>query len=358
MEAYETTSLEKTTPTDSVHVDELFRLTARMEASDIHLKVGRPPVLRIHGELVYQDSYDPLEAEDMQRLYEQVTNPQQRQHFERELELDLSYELHDVARYRVNIARQRGTITIVARRLAMTIPNIEDLGLPAVCKELVMKPRGLILVTGPTGSGKSTTLAAMIDYLNAREARRIITCEDPIEYIFEDKRSMITQRELGEDTPSFASALKHALRQDPDVILVGEMRDLETISLAISAAETGHLVLGTMHTSGAVGTIDRVVGSFPAAQQAAVRSMLSESLRAVVSQRLVMRRDRRARVPLVELVWGTPAVANLIREGRTYQLPNLIQLGRQAGMRSFGDSWQELAAAGLVEATEAHRGEA
>ncbi|TEU10630.1 MAG: PilT/PilU family type 4a pilus ATPase, partial [Anaerolineales bacterium] len=246
-----------------MHIDELLRLTARMEASDIHLKVGRPPVLRIHGELVQATQYDPLDADDLERFYRQVTDAEQRGRFEREMELDLAYELPGLARFRANVGRQRHTITMVMRRLGVVIPTIDDLGLPPICKELIMRPRGLILVTGPAGSGKTTTLAAMIEHLNQRVPRRIVTCEDPIEYVFEDKRCFITQRELGGDTLSFASALKHALRQDPDVILVGEMRDLETISLALTAAETGHLVLSTLHTAGAALTVVRIIDVFP-----------------------------------------------------------------------------------------------
>jgi twitching motility protein PilT len=340
--------MESVTTTDQVHIDELFRLTARKEASDIHLKVGSAPVLRIHGELIYQNSYEPLRVEDMQRLYEQVTEPMQREHFEQELELDLSYELQDVARYRVNVAKQRSTITIVARRLSTTIPPIENLGLPSVCKELVLRPRGLILVTGPTGSGKSTTLAAMIDYMNAREARRVITCEDPIEYVFEDRRSLITQRELGEDTPSFASALKHALRQDPDVILVGEMRDRETIAAAITAAETGHLVLSTLHTAGAALTMDRIIDTFPPHQQQQVRVQLSTITEGVLAQTLLPTKDGEGRVAAVEVMIASPAISNLIREGKTHQIPGVIETSQRLGMQTLDQALIEVYQRGNV----------
>jgi len=342
----------RATPSSQVHIDELLRLTARMAASDIHLKAGSPPVLRIRGELVPQTQYAPCSADDMQRLYEQVTNPVQRERFEREPELDLSYELESTARYRVNIARQRGTITIVARRLSVVIPNIDDLRLPSVCKELVMKPRGLVLVTGPTGSGKSTTLASMIDYLNERSSRRIITCEDPIEYVFTDKRCFVTQRELGEDTPTFASALKHALRQDPDVILVGEMRDTETIAAALTAAETGHLVLSTLHTNSAALTVDRIIDVFPPHQQQQVRIVLSNILEGVLSQTLLPTVDGQGRVAAVEVLTASPGIRNLIREAKTHQIPGIIETSQRLGMKTLDQALIELYRNGLVALDE------
>lgn len=332
----------KVTPTSQVHIQELMLLTARAEASDLHLKVGRPPVLRIYGELVPQTAYEPLAVEDMERLYSQVTNPSQRAHFERELELDLAYEIPGVARYRVNVGRQRGALTMVMRRLSTVIPSLDDLHLPPICKELIMKPRGLVLVTGPTGSGKSTTLAAMIDYLNQHRARRIITCEDPIEYVFEDKLCFVTQRELGEDTPAFASALKHALRQDPDVILVGEMRDLETIEAALVAAETGHLVLSTLHTAGAALTVDRIIDVFPPHQQGQVRIVLSNILEGVLSQTLLPTIDGEGRVAAVEVMVASPAIRNLIREAKTHQLPGVIETSQRLGMRTLDQALAEL----------------
>lgn len=342
----------RATPRDEVHMDELLRLTARMAASDIHLKAGSPPVLRIRGELVPQPQYRSLTADDTQRLYEQVTNPVQRERFEREPELDLSYELAGVARYRVNVARQRSTITIVARRLSVAIPSIDDLRLPSVCKELVMKPRGLVLVTGPTGSGKSTTLASMIDHLNERVNRRIITCEDPIEYVFADKRCFVTQRELGEDTPTFASALKHALRQDPDVILVGEMRDTETISAALTAAETGHLVLSTLHTNSAALTVDRIIDVFPPHQQQQVRTVLSNILEGVLSQTLLPTADGQGRVAAIEVMIASPAVRNLIREAKTHQIPGVIETSQRLGMKTLDQALIELFRHGLVALDE------
>ncbi|MHB0859132.1 MAG: type IV pilus twitching motility protein PilT [Anaerolineae bacterium] len=331
-----------------MHVDELLHLTARREASDIHLKVGRPPVLRIHGELTPQDQYQPLRPEDMERIYSQVTTPLQRAHFAQQPELDLSYELEGIARYRVNIGKQRGTVTIVMRRLSAYIPTMEELRLPDICKELVMKPRGLVLVTGPTGSGKSTSLASMIDYLNGQEAVRIITAEDPIEYVFQDKKSFITQRELGGDTPTFASALKHALRQDPDVVLVGEMRDLDTISAALTAAETGHLVLSTLHTAGAALTIDRIIDVFPPHQQQQVRTQLAGILEGVLSQTLMPTVDGKGRVPAVEVMIATPAIRNLVREEKTHQLPGVIETGSRIGMRTLDQALADLYRRGLV----------
>ena len=347
-----TPAFDRATPSSEVSIDELLHLTERMAASDIHLKAGSPPVLRIRGELVPQPQYDPLTAGDTQRLCEQVTNPAQRQRFESEPELDLSYELAGVARYRVNIARQRGSVTIVARRLSVAIPNMDDLRLPSVCKELVMKPRGLVLVTGPTGSGKSTTLASMIEYLNERVARRIITCEDPIEYVFADKRCFITQRELGADTPSFASALKHALRQDPDVILVGEMRDTETISAALTAAETGHLVLSTLHTNSAALTVDRIIDVFPPHQQQQVRTVLSNILEGVLSQTLLPTADGQGRVAAVEVMIASPAVRNLIREAKTHQIPGVIETSQRLGMKTLDQALAELFRRGIVSLDE------
>ena len=346
--SYDALMYQQVTPSSSVHIDELLRLTARLSASDIHLKAKSCPVLRINGELVPQTIYDPLGMEDLNRLYHQLTNEAQRTRFEQELELDLAYGLDDVGRCRVNIGKQRNTITIVIRRLTSIIPALEDLGLPAICKELVMRPRGLILVTGPTGSGKSTTLAAMIDYLNERETRRIITIEDPIEYIFQDKRSFVTQRELGQDTPSFASALKHTLRQDPDVILVGEMRDLETIAAALTAAETGHLVLSTLHTAGAALTVDRIIDAFPAHQQQQVRAQLGNIIEGVLSQTLLPTVDGQGRVAAIEVMVATPAVRNLIREAKTHQLPGVIETSQRVGMQTLDQALLALAQRGVV----------
>ena len=351
-DSYEVMTRVEVTPTSRVHIDELLRLTARMEASDIHLKVASPPVLRINGELVQQTAYQSLRVEDMERLFHQVSNPRQRARFEQQMELDVSYGLKGVARFRVNVGRQRGTLTMVMRRLSSIIPSLEDLGLPSLCRELIVKPRGLILVTGPTGSGKSTTLAAMVDYLNQREARRIITIEDPIEYLIPDARSFITQREVGGDTLTFAAALKHALRQDPDVLLVGEMRDLETISAALTAAETGHLVLSTLHTAGAAHTVDRIVDVFPPHQQQQVRVQLANILVCVLTQTLLPTRDGRGRVVAVEVMVATPAVRNLIRESKSHQIPGVIETGQRMGMQTLDQSLMDLLRRGTVSLDE------
>lgn len=342
----------KPKPASEVHVHELMALTADLAASDIHLKVGSPPVLRIHGELEVRDEYAPLGAEDMERLFEQFTNPGHRERFERDRELDLSYGLSGVGRFRINVGSQRSTLTIVMRRLSSQIPDVDDLDLPPICKELVLEPRGLILVTGPTGSGKSTTLAAMINHMNALQARRIITIEDPIEYLFRDKRCFITQRELGDDTLSFSEALKRALRQDPDVILVGEMRDLETISAAITAAETGHLVLSTLHTAGAALTVDRIIDVFPPFQQQQVRVQLASIIVGVLSQTLLPTVDGRGRVAAVEVMTASPAIRSMIREGKSHQIPGIIETSQRLGMQTLDQALLNLYERGLVTLDE------
>ncbi len=335
-----------------VHVHELMEVTADRVASDMHLKAGSPPVLRVNGELMSCDEYDPFSPGDMQRLFEQITTAQQREYLARHRELDLSYSLSGVGRFRINVASQRGTLTMVMRRLSSQIPEIDDLNLPKICKELVMEPRGLILVTGPTGSGRSTTLAAMLNHLNSQEARRVITIEDPIEYLFRDRRCFITQRELGDDTLGFAQGLKHALRQDPDVILVGEMRDLETVSAAMTTAETGHLVLSTMHTSGAAVTLDRIVDMFPASQQQQARTQLASIIVGVLSQALLPTADGRGRVAAVEVMTASPAIRALIREGRTHQIPDLIESSQRVGMQTLDQALLSLYERGLVTLDE------
>jgi len=336
-----------------ITLEELLRRTVTLGASDLHIRVGSVPVLRINGELIPQSDLYPLSPAEIDSMLAQITSEEQRQQFAKNLELDFSYGLSGLARFRVNAAKQRGTTTLVLRRLSLSIPSIDDLGLPQVCKELVMKPRGLILVTGPTGSGKSTTLAAMIEYLNERERRRVITIEDPIEYLFEDKRCFITQREVGTDTRSFAEALKRALRQDPDVILVGEMRDLETIATALTAAETGHLVLSTLHTASAAMTIDRIVDVFPPYQQQQIRSQLAGILEGVLSQTLLPRADGNGRVVAVEVLIATPAIRNMIREAKTHQIPNAMETGSQFGMCTLDQELVRLFREGLVTLDDA-----
>jgi twitching motility protein PilT len=312
-------------------------------------------VLRINGKLVRYGNSDPLEltSEDIREAFEHVTDKDQQEEFDRKRELDFAYSVPGLARFRVNAALQRGTISLVFRQVNWRIPALGELGLPEVCKALVMKPDGLILVTGPTGSGKSTTLAAMLDYLNEKEARRVVTVEDPIEYLFKDKECFITQRELGADTDSFAIALKHVLRQDPDVILVGEMRDLETIATALTAAETGHLVFATLHTPSAPQSIDRIIDVFPPHQQDQIRIQLSTTLQAVLYQALIPRANGNGRVPAVEVMIATSAIRNLIREGKTYQMANVIQTGSQYGMQTLNQALKDLYQRDLITLEEA-----
>jgi len=291
--------------------------------------------------------------EDMQEALEHITTEKQRASFVEEMELDFAYSISGLARFRANAALQRGTISLVFRQVNWMIPALEELGLPEVCKVLAMKPNGLILVTGPTGSGKSTTLAAMLDYLNERETRRVVTIEDPIEYLFKDKKCFITQRELGADTRSFADALKRVLRQDPDVILVGEMRDLETIATALTAAETGHLVLATLHTPSAPQSIDRIIDVFPPYQQSQIRAQLSITLQGVFYQTLIPKVGGNGRVPAVEVMIATIAICNLIREGKTYQMPNVIQTGAQYGMQTLNQALRDLIQRNLITPEEA-----
>jgi len=337
---------------ETVSVMDLLRRMVEAEASDLHMKAGSPPVLRIHGSLVPQDLPE-LTPEAVQAALSQITSPDQQEMFGREKEIDFAYSADGVGRFRVNVSLQRGTVALVFRLVRTDIPTLNDLGLPEVCRSLVLKPRGLVLVTGPTGCGKSTTLAAMIDHLNELERRHIVTIEDPIEYIHVNKRCLISQRELGPDTNSFASALKHVLRQDPDVILVGEMRDLETIGAALTAAETGHLVLATLHTTSAAQTIDRIIDSFPPHQQQQVRVQLSTALEAVLCQTLVPRADGTGRVAAVEVMVATSAVRNLIREGKTFQIPNVIQTSSQHGMQTLDQALAALCRANTITSDEA-----
>lgn len=331
---------------------ELLRRMVDAGASDLHLKADTPPVLRVHGRLEPLE-LPPLAAADLESRLSEVASEEQRTAFAMEKELDFAYTVEGVGRFRVNAAVQRGSVTMAFRLVLAEAPRLEELGLPEVCRSLVLKPRGLILVTGPTGSGKSTTLAAMIDYLNERERRHIVTVEDPIEYLHANKQCVISQRELGADTNSFAAALRHVLRQDPDVILVGEMRDLETIAAAVTAAETGHLVLATLHTPSAPQTIDRIIDSFPPYQQQQIRVQLSTVLEAVLCQTLVPRAAGGGRLAAVEVMIATPAVRNLIREGKTFQLPGVIQTGAQYGMRTLDQALAALCGANAISRDEA-----
>ena len=314
----------------------LLNFTAEIGASDLHLRAGSPPIYRVHGKLVPASDQEPLTEDATIQAFEQISDNGTRQRFAANKDLDFSYTLTDTARYRVNASLQRGSISLAFRRIAVVVPTIDELELPGICKTLALKPRGLILVTGPTGSGKSTTLAAMIEHLNQHEARLIVAIEDPIEFIYRDKRCVITQREIGKDTQSFATALRAALRQDVDVILVGEMRDPETMAACLTAAETGHLVLSTLHTRSAPSTIDRIIDSFPPHQQAQIRMQLSLTLEAILSQTLI------PRLEAVEVMLANAAIRNLIREGRTHQMNSVLQTGVQEGMQTLEQALKDL----------------
>ncbi len=329
-------------------ISELLIFVQKENASDLHLSAGESPMVRIHGEMK-RIEMPSLSKENLHMMLYDILNDQQRKRFEEMHELDFSIDLKGIARFRVNAFRQARGEGVVFRVIPSKILTIEQLGLPKSLREVTKNERGLVLVTGPTGSGKSTTLAAMIDIINNSLNGHIITIEDPIEFVHESKKCLINQRELGSHTHSFANALRSALREDPDIILVGEMRDLETISLALTAAETGHLVFSTVHTSGASKTVDRIIDVFPAAQQDQVRAQFAESIQAVISQVLLKRRDGRGLVPALEIMIGTPAVRNLIREGKVAQLPSAIQTGQKFGMMTLDQSLKELVSKGIVD---------
>jgi twitching motility protein PilT len=310
----------------------LLKLAKSRNASDLHLVVSRSPLLRINGSLLPAGDLPPLTAEDIEQALRQVATEKEVADFGKSLELDMGRTVPGVGRIRFNAARQRGTVSMVMRLLPMSIPDLESLGLPDVCRQLIMRPRGLVVVSGPTGSGKSTTLASMIDYLNHNETRRVVTIEDPIEYVYENKKCTITQRELGQDTLTFADALKHVLRQDPDVILVGEMRDLETASAALTVAETGHLVLTTGHAPSSYQAVERIASLFPPHERVLVQTRLASLLLGILCQALVPKTDGSGRVVAVEVMMANSAVRNLIREGKTFQLPNVIRMNTQHGM--------------------------
>lgn len=336
-----------------MHINDLLDMTVTKGASDLHLKTGGFPVLRINGELVPQEHITKITAEAMKELFTQVTTDAQRRAFAEELESDFAYQANGIGRFRINICRQDGTISLACRPVRTDMPTIEELGLPEVCQDLARKSSGLVVVTGPTGCGKSTTLAAIMNYLNQTEKRKIVTIEDPVEFVHQDIKCLFSQRELGRDTKSFANALKHALRQDPDVILVGEMRDLETMAAVLTAAETGHLVLTTLHTPGTPQAIDRFIDVFPPHQQQQVRIQLSITLEGVLYQILLPRSDGSGRVAAVEAMIVTAAIRNLIREGKTYQLMNTIQTGAQYGMQTLNQALSALCRNGTVTREEA-----
>jgi len=331
---------------------ELLRLMVEKRASDLHVRVPSPPVLRIDGELV------PLELpqctfEDIETAFDYITTPEQRNRFHLEKELDFAYSVPGLARFRVSVMRQRGTVSLAFRLVPFKVFTIDELALPDICKELILKPRGLILVTGPTGSGKSTTMAAMLNYLNEHIARNVITIEDPIEYLHPNIKCLIAQRDLGDDTKAFDIALVHALRHDPDVIVVGELRDFETVQTAMRAAETGHLVMGTLHTTDAPQTVDRIIDIFPPNQQPQIRLQFSQVIVAVLSQTLLPRTTGRGRIAAFEIMTGNSAVKNLIREGKTYELHSVMQLSSAEGMHTLDQALAELVKRKLVSIDEA-----
>lgn len=332
-------------------ITQLLTFSVQQKASDLHISAGLPPMLRVDGD-VRKINAPALDANQAQSLLYDVMNDLQRKEFESQLECDFSFNLPGVARFRANIFRQERGLGGVFRTIPASVLTLEDLKAPPILTDIANIPRGLVLVTGPTGSGKSTTLAAMIDYINEHHYSHILTVEDPIEFVHNSKNSLINQREVHRDTKSFANALRAALREDPDVILVGEMRDLETIRLALTAAETGHLVFGTLHTSSAAKTIDRIIDVFPGNEKTLVRSMLSESLRAVISQTLVKRKTG-GRIAAHEIMMGNSAIRNLIREDKVPQMYSIIQTSAQAGMQTLDQSLQKLVDQNIIQRSEA-----
>jgi len=313
----------------------LVHLAAEKGASDLHLVVNGPPIFRINGLLQPVADMPPLTPEDINQAFSQIISDKERTDFQQCLELDFGYTLPDVGRLRCNASKQRETINLTIRLIPLNIPTLEELNLPEICKELVLRPRGLVVVSGPSGCGKSTTLAAMINYLNNIESRRVITIEDPIEYLYSNDKSIITQRELGNDTLSFAEALRHILRQDPDIILVGEMRDFETAAAVLTIAETGHLILTTGHATSASQAVERIIDLFPIHERHLAQSRLASLLVGILCQALIPTTDGAGRVPAVEVMLASAAVRNIIREGKIYQLPNAIVTQAQLGMVSL-----------------------
>lgn len=333
-------------------ISDLLAFSVKNNASDLHLSAGLPPMIRVHGD-VRRINVPALEHSEVHDMVYDIMNDGQRKFYEEMLECDFSFEIPNLARFRVNAFNHNRGAGAVFRTIPSKILTLEQLNCPPIFKGIAQNPRGICLVTGPTGSGKSTTLAAMIDYINENEYGHILTVEDPIEFVHQSKKCLINQREVGPHTLSFANALRSALREDPDVILVGEMRDLETIRLALTAAETGHLVFGTLHTSSAAKTIDRIVDVFPAAEKEMVRSMLSESLRAVISQTLCKTKDEKGRVAAHEIMIGTPAIRNLIRENKIAQMYSAIQTGQNVGMQTLDQNLKELVQRNVISLAEA-----
>lgn len=333
-------------------LDPFFKLVVETGASDLHLSVGNPPLIRLHGDL-QRVKYKALEEDELREMLYEIAPEEVIKRFEEEGEVDFGLEIPGLARFRVNYYKERKGIAAAFRIIPTRVKTIEELGLPLVLNKLALLPKGLVLVTGPTGSGKSTTLAAIIDYANRMRYDHIITIEDPIEFIHEPKNCLINQREVGTHTKSFANALRAALREDPDIILVGEMRDRETIMLALEATLTGHLVLSTLHTISAAQTINRIIDVFPPEEQAQIRATLSEALRAVISQTMFKRIDRPGRIVALEILIATPAVRNLIREGKVHQIPSMIQTGKKYGMMSLDDCIMDYLSRGIISPEEA-----
>ena len=332
---------------------DLLTIMIERGASDLHITTGTPPQIRLHGKLTPLTQFERLTPQDTQRLAYSVLNEGQKQKFEEDNELDLSFGIQGLARFRCNVYRQRGAVAAAIRVIPIKIRSFEELGLPAVVEQLADRPKGLILVTGPTGSGKSTTLAAMVDKINNERNEHIMTIEDPIEFVHHHKKCLVNQREVFSDTQSFKNALKYILRQDPDVVLVGEMRDLETIAAALTIAETGHLTLGTLHTNSCAQTINRIIDVFPTSQQSQVRAQLSLVLEGVLSQQLIPTADGRGRVMALEIMVTTPAIRNLIREEKIHQIYSMVQAGSKVGMQTMSQSLAELVRAGRVSKEEA-----
>lgn len=338
----------------ALKIEDLIRQLREKQATDLHLKVGSPPVLRLKRDLLTLSNFPPLEPDDTEYVATQIMNDYQKAEFDRRKELDFAYTAaNNLGRFRVNAFRQKGNISLVLRMIKDIIPSFEELNLPPVLKDIAMASRGIILVAGTNSSGKSTTLAAMIDYINSNKKCHIVTIEDPIEYLHKDKKSIVTQREIGLDTDSFERALVHVVRQDPDIILIGEMRDSETFSAALAASETGHLVFSTLHSADVMQTFDRILDFFPSTQHQQIKMQLALNLKAIITQRLMPNATRTGLIPAVEILVNTPSVAQLIRDDRIFKIPTAMQSGKEDGMQTFNQSLVELLNKKLITMEEA-----